>query len=348
MTVQELASGIDALYLSGQVELEEAFVRDLDRHRDSARVASEPVPYRLGNFEFGLAPYGWGMYPYLLTSENGRIGFTGSKFLPSVRVQPKAEMLHGLGSEATVEAFSDVLSQVGEVEWLVGRVDLFADVQGWMPTVEQRDRFVSRARTRIIHEEADELNGMRFGSGKGQGLLARIYNKSKEAEAKGVTWWADVWGEAYRVGLPVTRVEFQFGRTILRQLGMDTPESVFKSRAGLWAYATDWLSYRDRTADATRSRWPIAAEWEAIRKASLRDRPITLTRTTSARTSATERRIIDGLCGYVSSLAAIRKVDSIEDALPFVAAALGSQEMRSGLPFADRVAKKRREWEWGL
>lgn len=346
--IRELASGIDALYLSGQAHLGDSLLADLDRARDQARSSSEAVAYRLGRVSFGLAPHGWGRYPFRLSHEYGLIGFTGSRHLPAIRVQPKAELLHGLGAVATVEAVSDLLSPIGDVDWTVSRIDLFADVQGWSPTVEERNRFVCRATTRVTHEESGELTGLQFGLRKGGGISARIYEKSAQARKVGADWWPDKWGDRYLEGEPVTRIEFEFGRKVLRECRLSSPHETIEQVAGLWGYGTEWLSFRDVSNDLTRSRWPVSAEWEAIRSVSLRDRPITVERISSSRAAADERRIVSGMCGYLSSYAALRDLTGLDEALSAAESVLRQWERETGIPFTDRVKKKRRRRELGL
>jgi hypothetical protein len=58
--VRELASGIDALYLSGHGYLPKAFLAQLEESRLFADKVSLPVPFELGELTFGLAPHGWG------------------------------------------------------------------------------------------------------------------------------------------------------------------------------------------------------------------------------------------------------------------------------------------------
>lgn len=346
--VWEVASGIDSMYLSGRATLPEAFLSHLEASKRRAMEAGEAVAFTLGGGEFGLAPHGWGRYAYRLSHEYGMIGFTPSSFLPAVRVQPWAELLWGLGPEATVDHFSVIVGSVAEVEWSVSRADLFADVQGWWPKAEDRHRFVSRAKSLLTFEDWGDLTGFEIGRRSRGGLSARIYEKSGQARSKGADWVFDAWGEAYRPGEPVCRVEFEFGRTVLRECGIDTPEDLFENRAGLWGYGTEWLSYRTPTADGTRSRWPVAPEWEAIRNVSLRDRPVTVERTTGAKGAVSERRIVAGLCGYLSSFAAIRSVDSIGASLDLADPVLREWERETGIPFSARVEKKRRRMEWGL
>jgi hypothetical protein len=283
-----------------------------------------------------------------LSHEFGLIGFTSSEHLPAVRVQPKAEVLHGLGPEATVDMFSSLVSSVAKVKWSVSRVDLFADVQGFWPGAESRHRFVCRAKTLDTFEESGDLTGHQFGRRAGGGITARIYEKSGQARKTGAEWWFERWGEAYRSGEPVCRVEIEFGRTALRECGVDTPEELFQERAGLWGYGTGWLSYRVATDDKTGSRAAVAPEWEAIRNVSLRDRPVTVERTTRAKQAASERRIVSGLCGYLSSFAAIRNVHSIGASLDLADPVLRDYERETGIPFSARVYKKQQRQEWGL
>ena len=93
----ELASGVDALYLSGHGYLSKGLLAKLEEERMFADRVSVPVPFELGPLTLGLAPHGWGKYRYCLDHETGRIGFTSSRRLPSVRIQPRAEFLHSVG-----------------------------------------------------------------------------------------------------------------------------------------------------------------------------------------------------------------------------------------------------------
>lgn len=348
VAVRELASGIDSLYLSGRATLSDSFLGRLERAKGDATQAGEAVEFVLGGVAFGLSPFGWGRYPYRLSHEYGLIGFTPSEHLPAVRVQPKAELLHGIGPAATVETFSSLAGAAASVEWSVARADLFADVQGFWPEANTRDRFVCRARTLSTFEEAGDLTGFQFGRRSGGGITARLYEKAGQAAKTGADYWFDIWGEEYQPGEPVARVEIEFGRTVLRQCSIDTPADLLSNLAGLWGYGTEWLSYRLPTSDQTRSRAPVAPEWEAIRNVSMRDRPVTVERTTAAKAAKWERRIVQGLCGYLSSFAAIRNVDSIGASLDLADPVLRDYERETGIPFSARVQRKRQKQEWDL
>ncbi len=107
--MSELASGVDALYLSGYGYLSKGFVAKLEEERIFADRVSVPVPFELGPLTLGLAPHSWGKYRYCLDHETGRIGFTASRRLPSVRIQPRAEFLHSVGPQETVRHFTDLV-----------------------------------------------------------------------------------------------------------------------------------------------------------------------------------------------------------------------------------------------
>ena len=73
--LRELASGVDALYLSGRAELPKRFVARLEDCRAWAAEAKRPAPCQIGEHTFGIAPHGWGKYRFCLDHQMARIGF---------------------------------------------------------------------------------------------------------------------------------------------------------------------------------------------------------------------------------------------------------------------------------
>src|SRR5271154_5180335 len=82
--LQEMTSGVDALYLSGHGYLSKGFLAQLEEERSFADRVSVPVPFVLGPLTLGLTPHGWGKYRYCLDHETGRIGFTPSRARPAL------------------------------------------------------------------------------------------------------------------------------------------------------------------------------------------------------------------------------------------------------------------------
>ena len=109
----------------------------------------------------------------------------------------------------------------------------------------------------------------------------------------------------------------------------------------LWRYATeDWLSFRSPTSDQTRSRWPVAEEWQVVERAPLRSRAIGVARVRHAAAAGTLRQIIPGLNGYLVSFASAVGTTGVHEALRRLEPHLEAYERSSETPFADRVARR--------
>jgi hypothetical protein len=194
--LNELASGVDACYLSGHGRLEPAFVERLERTRELAEAAQAPMGLCLGEVTFGLAPHGWGRYRYLACHEMGRIGFSTTGHLPVVRIQPRAELLHAVGPAAAVAGFAELLEGCCvELHLAVNRIDLFSDWQGWQLDGTHRARFACRAGALRSFEDGGAFTGFEFGSRTTKTFCARIYDKTAEIARSGADWWPAVWGE---------------------------------------------------------------------------------------------------------------------------------------------------------
>lgn len=345
--VWELASGIDALYLSARPDLPKDFLSYLELCREWATDMRRPVPCEISGTYFGMAGHGWGKYRFCLDHPTARIGFSTSRHLPSVRVQPRAEYLHGVGPETVVAELRALLEpDLGDVHFSVSRVDLFADWQGWALALDDAHRFVCRADTRRTYEVGGLLTGFEFGSRKTKTFSARLYDKTADVAAKGSDWWLEIWGQRYLPGLPVHRLEFEVGRQALVEFDLDTPASVLVTTGDLWAYCTgDWLTFRSPTADATRSRWPLAPEWVAVQQATLTHRSVGIDRLRCARRSTSVAKLLPGLTGYLASLGALIGTEGIDDTLGAVGQHLQNYEIISRTAFAERVARRRSELE---
>ena len=345
--LRELASGVDALYLSGRAELPKRFLARLEDCRAWAAEAKRPAPCQIGKHTFGIAPHGWGKYRFCLDHHMARIGFSTSRHLPTVRVQPRSEFLHAVGPGAAVATLREVLEpELGQLRLWVNRVDLFADWQGWTLSLDDAHRFVCRAEARRTYEVGGTLTGLEFGSRKTKTLLARLYDKTAETAAKDTGWWHEVWGENYVHGLPVHRLEFEFSRQGLVEFDLNTPDQVLGAVGDLWAYATgEWLTYRSPTNDQTRSRWPVAPEWLQVQAATLGHQAVGLERLRLARRATSIQKLLPGLTGYLASLGALIGTEGIDDTLGAIGHHLHTYEIVSHTQFADRVARRRSELE---
>lgn len=341
--VREVASGVDALYLSGRAELSESLLGVLEERRQAAEAADEPQPLRVAGVEFVVEPRSFGKYRYRLAHSAGLVGVTSSEFLPALRVQPRAEFIHGAGPVGVLEFF-DVVGEYlagGPVAWSLSRLDLFCDVQGWDLVGDQRSRFVCRAKRRNLHEEGEGFSGFEFGRRGTKTVCARIYDKTLQVERKGLDWWPAIWGDRYDRSEPVLRVEAEIGRKGLVEYGVHSPADGLELAPQLWAAITeDWLSYRTPTSDETRSRWPVAAEWRAIQRASLRQDAAGVDRVRALRRKGELRRIMPTLIGYSARVGALVGTRDIDTTFAAIRRLVADDEVRRGVLFADRIAER--------
>jgi hypothetical protein len=189
--VRELASGVDALYLSGRCDLPETLVARLTAARELASDADGPVPFSFGGYDWLAQPYGLTRrYRFRLDHALAAIGFTTSEKLPSVRVQTRAEALHSpMGPAGVVRWITSALANEGiSVAWTLSRLDLHADVQGWNPTGNDRHRFVCRAKKLATYEDDGTLSGWTFGHRKSKTVNGRVYDKTSEIAGNGHDW----------------------------------------------------------------------------------------------------------------------------------------------------------------
>ncbi len=187
------------------------------------------------------------------------------------------------------------------------------------------------------HTRGRKPNGFVFGGGD---LMARCYDKTLELHSRGSEWPKTLWVD-WDQDQPVWRVEFQFRRRSLVSLGCSTPEEALAARQELWHYGTQWLSLRTPTSDSNRARWPEAPEWAAIRQAEIGSPTTPLVRDLVR--SADELRMIRGLVGYASSLAALGAAPGVGAALARTVPGIPAYLDRKGEGFADIVARKRRQ-----
>jgi hypothetical protein len=342
---KELASGVDALYLSGHGYLPKAFLARLEDSRQFADQVSLRVPFELGPLTFGLAPHGWGKYRFCLDHEYGRIGFTPSIKLPAVRVQPRAEFLQSAGPAGVVRHFDELLrSEVDRLVLSVARIDLFCDVEGMALRGEDRRGFLCRGDDCTTYEAGHVCTGFAFGSRRTQRISARIYDKTAEMASKGSDWWEVVWGDRHQAGAQVWRIEFEIGRTALTELELYHPDAVLAAAPSLWHYCTgEWLTLRTPGPDSNSSRWPIAPSWRVIQAATMAHGATELAWIRRRKRASSFRRLMPGLVGYLVSFAVLSGTVTVADTLEALTTHLADDEIARRMTFAERVHRRRAE-----
>ena len=338
----ELSSGIDALYLSGRGDLSQMWLTRLDELREAATDLGGPLPVELEGVLFAVLPHGWGKYRYCLHSPIGRLGFSASRHLPAIRVQPRSELLHALGPKRSVDTFEAITKQLCRgLTFGVSRIDLYADFVGLGVDSVARSSYLCRAKELRTFYEAGSLTGVEFGWRRAATICARVYDKTLDVANKGADWWYEIWGDRFDDGQEVWRVEFELGRKLLTDFGLDGPDAVLDALQSLWAYATgEWLTQREPGADSNRCRWPLSAQWSKVREVRLCQRQVDISRMRSRARAGSLRTLFPGLCGYLASFAAIVGTTDIDDTVDALAGQLRNDEIARRTAFAERVSRR--------
>src|SRR5207245_1599473 len=96
--VSIVATGIDTLSLSARGNLSATLWRHLVQRKEEAQASDGPVAFELSGESVAVRAGGLGRYPIRLDHRYGFVGITSSSALPTVRFQPLAEFLHGIGA----------------------------------------------------------------------------------------------------------------------------------------------------------------------------------------------------------------------------------------------------------
>ena len=269
---QPLRWGVDSLYLSYPGQLSEAVNEDLRTLKTLAQGRDEiaaKAQYKLGDHIFEVKDKGSGFFPFTLEDDAFRIQLASHKAnkLPMAYVKLSSHYLsHTRPGEAELH-LRDLLRPLGEISApTVSRIDLFVDF-GSECDMESLGRlaWVTKASSISQYVQDSAFTGWLIGAGGS--LMARLYNKQIEIQRSGKLYLEELWEQTGWDGdVPVWRLEFQFKREVLAQLGLTTLPSVLGNLNGLWSYATtEWLKLTiPSETDKTRSRWEIHPLWELL------------------------------------------------------------------------------------
>jgi len=343
----ELASGVDALYLSGRAVLPAGLLNPLDEARAEAVRLRTRVPVLIGGEQFHVMWHGFHRYRYCIVHPNGRIGLTESKHLPAIWIQPDTKFLQGRGPRGAVQWFRDLLEgECGPVLLAVARLDLFGDFQGWCLAGDSRHEFVCRATSRLTYEDDEIFNGFIFGLRKTGTVLARIYDKTIESVEVGSGYWPMIWGDKFNPQQSVIRVEFEVNRQGLREYGLSDPNEVLDATGAVWADLTQgWLTHRTPSADRTKSRWSVSPEWEAVRRARVGENAFGINRMRLGQRRGSVANLMPALEGCLASFGAYAEASSLDELLPDLRHFLAQRERETGLSLGERIARQRQKFD---
>lgn len=338
-----LAAGIDSLYVSFKGEADAARIDGIEFLKVTAQETCRPQPFlSVDGRKAVVQPSGWGSYRYWLRCGDFDVFLGRGHSLPPAYARIASEFIHEVGpSRALADLKSFVEALLNQVdETICSRADIYADFQGWVPVSEDYQRFVTRSRRNTshiaVHHDGRRFTGFTFGR---DAMVARLYDKSWEIAHSGKRWMREVWGARLDASEPVWRLEFQLRRDILAECSLTSPEDVLDLWPNLWAYATEWLSLREPTPGATRTRWPVAGAWSDLRRSQT---GITYSPLVRKRIREHDESVlVRGLTGYASSLAAVTGVSDLDLAMLVSRRRVGEYMDATGRDFRELVLAKR-------
>lgn len=274
---QILRCGIDSLYLSFQGDMtDDSFLR-LTKTKELAKSdlveTTSLAQIELHKHLFEVAAFGRHPYAFVLRDAWYRLQVSkqGARLTPLAYCKIASEVLTRVAPSEVVADLTGVVSAIGHLNDLpnVSRADLCVDFVTPYP-IDQilNDQWVTKARKFAQYTDDRRFSGFAIAAG---GILSsRLYNKTIEMKNNPRPYLEALWREQGWDGVSdVWRLEFQFQRQALRDLGVKSFPDLMASLAGLWQYVThDWLRHTvPNPSDKTQTRWPASDLWELLQSA---------------------------------------------------------------------------------
>lgn len=349
-----LRTGIDSLYLTYRGELYPDSAIKLRKLKELAQADRDSdqhlAQYPIGKHTFEVGGNGRNPFAFVMTDNWYRLELAklGAKLLPMAYCKISSELLTCHGADSSVDALSNVISELGSISEFpnVSRADLCVDfVTDYPVELIENSQWIGKPRDFSNHTVGRKFSGVTIGAGGA--ISARLYNKTLEMKKRPRPYLEAIWREKGWDGQQeVWRLEFQYMRQVLRDLGIVKYSDLISSLVGLWGYSTqEWLRHTiPSKSDATQSRWPSSPLWAVLQAAPWAGSS-DVSRISSERTRAPSDRalFVNGLAPLTSYMAREGYVDASEAALEFLKAAQEYHNERAdqtGVDFENYVTAK--------
>jgi len=351
---QVLRFGVDSLYLSYAGELSESWRDRLEELKGFAQSEDSKergfAQVKIGEHLFEVKDKGKGRHAFVLQDNAFHVAVSRRNALPLAYMQIGSEFLAHLGVEAAEERARYVVASLGRIDGAptVSRADVFLDFVAPVPlNAWPMAAWVTRAESVMTYSINQQPSGWVIG--QGGDISARLYDKTLEIKKSRAFYNYVLWSEAgWDASDKVYRLEVQFRRAVLNELGIHIVPELLANQERLWRYFTEeWLRLCVPSSDENRSRWATDPLWKALGEA-----PISSIEAFRLKRFRYERipeddHILRPIAGFLSSFMAKRNIRSAEAGLREMARDLrryyGTVGNKDGLGFADFVALKAAE-----
>jgi hypothetical protein len=186
-------------------------------------------------------------------------------------VQLRSELLHDEGGPRAAFKRSlrvvEVLCDRQVTTPKTSRLDVYADVAGWVLTDTERRGIVTHAKLHpVLRAGTDEYETIQVGK---HPMLARLYRK--DIERRAVPGFADHFWGGYEG--PVVRVEAEAGSKKLREVGIVTVDDALSCYGNLWRYATEDFCRLHVPGVGDRETWRLDERWRMLQALALGEFP---------------------------------------------------------------------------
>lgn len=254
-------------------------------------------------------------YDYVLQNGDTLVNmarqFYSGKYYPEIRVSFRSNYLW---RESPITAFNQVTKWIKSFavieDHIISRVDICSDLSMKIPEINLNKQLVTYARKKTIHyakyHYGIKTTGYSFGIGR---LNARIYDKIEELRQSNKDWFKPIWSkQGWQPGQPVTRIEFELTRDILRycQPSIKNFKDLIKNIDNIWNYLTfKWLRIVPITGDSNRRRRPPIDYWKTAQDAFSKTyfkRPLSIVEDTNTKYN----QLLKQSLGCIKTLCAIQ------------------------------------------
>lgn len=274
-----LIAGIDTLeigYCIQSYKLSENEWLAIAGAKESAQLTlyEQGKSIKFRGYDFTVHRTGSGRFKYILSNNDLQIRiFVDAKsglHFPELRIVYRSAFLWRHGWQEAVRKTDEWIRTWAIVtETKISRIDIMADFAGSLPLFSpELTEVVTRAKKKSEfgyhrYAEGKKASGYRFGANE---LMCRIYDKTTEIIRSDKKWFEEIWEKAgWDKDRPVTRVEFQCRRRIIREMQIETIEDLLNNVPDLWKELTlNWLTIRIVQSDSHRTRWLISAFWLVV------------------------------------------------------------------------------------
>lgn len=250
--------GVDTLEFGLDIAMYEMSMRPfligLRELKENGQQTGKSMEIELNGLNLNVEKSGMPFYAYRLTCKDFIIGFAEKTIQenPPVRVKFLSGYLWSYGYEKAYEKFLEWFQCFGlkVTGSRLSRLDICVDTDEVEFVPEDIQHVVTRAKSKATHFVSDEyITGRMFSGftiGRGNPMLARIYNKSEEIKKSGKEWFKDIWLEnGWNEIKDSWRVEFQIKREALKEMGLGSVEDIQRNEEKMWCYLTnDWLKLK--------------------------------------------------------------------------------------------------------